>query len=80
MLCPRCHHRTASGAGALRPSPRIVVWAERLSSLVCDRCGAVLPQEDATDRLLGKLSQLARFGLAAEASPLLVPSRQAEGQ
>ena len=80
MLCPRCHHRTAVETVARRPSWRIVLSAERLSPLVCDRCGAVLPQEDATDRLLGKLSQLARFGLAAEASPLLLPSRQAEEQ
>lgn len=78
MLCPHCQTRTPVEASALRTSLKFVLGSERLSRLVCDRCGAVLPLEDPTDRLLGKLSQLARFGLAAEARPLLVPSLQGE--
>ncbi len=42
-----------------------------MSDLICDRCGAVLPAELTTERLLGKLSQLARFGLAGVPKPLL---------
>ena len=33
--------------------------------MLCTTCGTVLPLEDTTERLLGKLSQLGRFGLVA---------------
>ena len=49
--------------------------AERLSRVLCRQCGAVLPELDAGERLLDKLSQLARFGLVAEVT-LLAPSRR----
>jgi len=42
----------------------------------CRACGAVFPVHDATNALLSKLSQLARFGLAAEDPPLLEPLRE----
>ncbi|HEV7365115.1 MAG TPA: hypothetical protein VGN76_04665 [Gemmatimonadales bacterium] len=48
------------------------MWgASRLGDLICVRCGSVLPAEIVTERLLGKLSQLGQFGLAAAARPLL---------
>jgi hypothetical protein len=49
--------------------------AERLSRVLCRQCGAVLPPHDPGERLLDKLSQLARFGLVAEVT-LLAPSRR----
>jgi len=53
------------------------VWgASRLSDLICARCGAVLPAELVTERLLDKLSQLGQVGLAAAAPPLLEPARE----
>ena len=54
-------------------SPQSVWSASRLRDLICTRCGAVLPTELVTERLLGKLSQLGRFGLAAAERPLLEP-------
>jgi ribosomal protein L40E len=76
MICSRCEaaqkqrpsdpaaRRTASAFGS-----------ERVSGVICDRCGALLPL-DSTENLLAKLSQLARFGLAAEGRPLLESSRE----
>ncbi len=68
MLCLRCEQkgeRTALRARWNAP--------ERLNRVLCRGCGAVLPASDQGERLLDKLSQLARFGLVAEAT-LLVPS------
>jgi hypothetical protein len=44
---------------------------ERLRSIICLRCGSLLPAERPADTMLEKLSQLARFGLADGATPLL---------
>src|SRR2546426_12209954 len=72
MLCRRCERRLWS--------PRLMnlwtvsrgVWgARRLGDLLCARCGALLPAELVTERLLGKLSELGRFGLAGSPKPLL---------
>src|SRR5437660_4299613 len=76
MLCRRCERRAWS-ARMLRfwSSPQSVWSAARLRDLICTRCGAVLPAELVTERLLGKLSQLGRFGLNAAGRPLLEPGR-----
>ncbi|CAN5634236.1 hypothetical protein BH23GEM3_BH23GEM3_13810 [soil metagenome] len=42
-----------------------------LGSLYCERCGSALPLTSATETLLDKLSQLARFGLSAGGRPIL---------
>jgi hypothetical protein len=42
-----------------------------LSLLYCERCAAPLDPPNATETLLAKLMQLARFGLSAEAAPIL---------
>ena len=53
-------------------TPSRGVWgARRLGDLLCARCGALLPAELVTERLLGKLSELGRFGLAGSPKPLL---------
>ena len=74
MLCRRCERRLWSPK-VLRfwSSPRSVWGTEQLGDLICLRCGAVLPTELVTERLLGGLSRLARFGLGAGGRPLLQP-------
>jgi hypothetical protein len=47
--------------------------ADRLKSVLCERCGELLPPQDSTDRLLRKLARLAGFGLAAGGAPILKP-------
>ena len=76
MLCRRCERRSWS-ARMLRfwSSPESVWSASRLRDLICTRCGAVLPTELVTERLLGKLTQMGRFGLSAAERPLLEPER-----
>ncbi len=76
MLCPRCErHLWTARLRRLWTSPAAVWGASRLSDLICARCGAVLPAELVTERLLDKLSQLGQVGLAAAAPPLLEPAR-----
>ncbi len=72
MLCRRCVNLVRRGGGYLArqpfgPSP----GARELDAVLCTGCGTVLPLEDTTERLLWKLSQLARFGLTA--APLFKP-------
>src|SRR2546428_1445352 len=72
MLCRRCERRLWSPRLMnLWTASRRVWGARRLGDLLCARCGAVLPAELVTERLLGKLSQLGRFGLAGSPKPLL---------
>lgn len=47
-------------------------WA-RLRPVLCSGCGGVLPEADLTGTMLGKISQLARFGLVDGSRPLLEP-------
>jgi hypothetical protein len=44
------------------------------SVAICPQCGSPIRAAGAADALLAKLSQLARFGLAAEDGPLLEPN------
>jgi len=68
-------NRKRSGRAASPPVPH-----PGLNVQLCSDCGAVLPAEDGTRRLLHMLSQLSRFGLGGESPPLLEsqPSPQAE--
>lgn len=70
MLCSRCEQK--GERVALRGR-----WSgpERLNRVLCRGCGAVLPAQDQGERLLDKLTQLARFGLVSEAT-LLTPSHR----
>jgi hypothetical protein len=43
--------------------------------LLCERCGRVLPSEQTDDRLLRRLSQMARFGIGAGSGPILSGDR-----
>jgi hypothetical protein len=72
LLCRRCERRLWGGK-LLRfwAAPGSVWGARRISELICHRCGGVLPADLVTERLLSKLSQLGRFGLAGAERPLL---------
>lgn len=76
---PRCCERCRSPIGPPRDSGAsfLVRGAvpDALAELLCDRCGAVLPMVDSYHVLLHKLSLLSRFGLVAEARPILGPTR-----
>jgi hypothetical protein len=59
MQCPRCSSLTLEAGRA-----------EEL----CPDCGRLLPPGAMADRLVTKLSELARFGLLDRAAPILKPS------
>ena len=74
MLCERCreqrdtHQLSPSEPGGARG------WRSAAEG-GCERCGGALGPDPATEALLAKLTQLARFGLAAEHRPLLEPAK-----
>jgi hypothetical protein len=80
MLCARCETRVEQVQRAIdRRGSWTGPGSERLRRVLCHGCGAVLPTPDAGESLLQKLSQLARFGLVAEATllaPAPAPSRR----
>jgi hypothetical protein len=74
MLCRRCANLPRRGPAYPVRWPSTSAPQERAwDNVLCAICGTVLPVEDTTERLLGKLSQLARFGLAS--APLFKPPR-----
>jgi len=62
MLCPRCE----------TPVPATPRPAR--AGALCPQCGALLAPPGLARRLLAKVTQLARFGLADHADPILKPS------
>ncbi len=70
MLCEKCEREAALGKRGRR-IPAAAVKHPDLNAQLCTSCGAVLPAEDGTRRMLEKLSQLSRFGLGGESPPLL---------
>jgi hypothetical protein len=72
MLCVSC---TQIQAALLRRTGRPLLrgsWEWKgLEPLICARCGAVLPESDASDPLTEKLGQLSRFGLIENGAPLM---------
>ncbi len=74
MLCGRCEARFADiGGSHARPKTpaRRRTDQHLLGGLLCAECSIVLPGEEIALLLLQKQSQLAQFGLAAAAQPLL---------
>ena len=74
MYCRVCLELSGAvvsrGSGpSVVPAPR-VSWTE-VDSPVCLGCGNALTEGSASDLLLDRLSQLARFGLAAYGLPVL---------
>jgi hypothetical protein len=77
MLCRRCERRLWSPKLLQFWTSARSVWGTApLGDVICVRCGAVLPADLVTERYLGRLSQLAQFGLAAAARPLLKPDAE----
>jgi len=72
MQCVECQSR---GREVVRRYGRRDRAWERLKTLCCATCGRLLPNPDSTERLLGTLAGLSRFGLAAEGRPVLAPRR-----
>ena len=62
MLCPRCETQVPAAPQPAR------------AGALCPQCGALLAPPGLTRRLLAKVSQLARFGLADQGDPILKPS------
>jgi hypothetical protein len=76
MLCGRCEAlAVVESARRVAGSPARVWGVERLGDLLCSGCGTILGVEDIAQRLLQKQSQLAQFGLAGPARPLLGSAR-----
>ncbi|MGH7548156.1 MAG: hypothetical protein ACREMM_08270 [Gemmatimonadales bacterium] len=78
MLCRRCAQLALTAGAVLR------AWVLRAAlddspgeGVLCVGCGAMLPPEELTERLVLKLSQLAQFGLGGGMAPLLRASPQA---
>lgn len=67
MQCPRCKTTV--------PTPRRLAREAAL----CLQCGALLAPPGLARRLLAKITQLARFGLADRADPILKPSDPSAG-
>jgi hypothetical protein len=61
MICARCD------------TPIPAAWPAPEGAL-CPECGALLPPAGLARRLVAKITQLARFGLADRAAPILKPS------
>ena len=61
MNCARCD----TPIPAARPAPE---------GALCPECGVLLPPAGLARRLVAKITQLARFGLADRAAPILKPS------
>jgi len=59
MLCSHCDTPVPA---VRRPAP---------DGALCAECGALLPPEGLARRLVAKITQLARFGLADRAAPIL---------
>lgn len=65
VLCDQCDHNRSGREMETEPE------LGGLSSQFCIRCGRLLPVPDSVEEMLGKLTQLARFGLDAESRPIL---------
>ncbi|HYU91705.1 MAG TPA: hypothetical protein VE966_14765 [Gemmatimonadales bacterium] len=61
MICASCD------------TPIPAAWPAPEGAL-CPECGALLPSAGLARRLVAKITQLARFGLADRAAPILKPS------
>ena len=80
MQCVHCltaeRRRVAPAPAASREQVDAIERADRRSQLVCASCGGPLaPGGSLRERLVQRLAQLGRFGLTADAGPLLESGR-----
>ena len=71
MRCRRCNGIQAEATGPEPSPPTVGVVA----GVVCARCGTMLGPVDIASRLVAKLAQLRRFGLAGSDGVLRPPTR-----
>ncbi len=77
MLCNDCQSRLTHDRGSATPDrPALTEQYAQLRALICAGCGALLPHASAFDVIVGKLAQLARFGLDPDGRPLLKATRE----
>ena len=74
MLCFRCKSLYDDETMRFSSRERWSTLHNPLTSLLCARCGAILPTLDSAEAMLLKLSQLSKFGLGADDRPILTPS------
>src|SRR5712692_5856632 len=77
MLCDDCRSRLNHARGSATPDGlALTEQYAQLRALICAGCGALLPHAGAFDIIVGKLAQLARFGLDPDGRPLLKATRE----
>jgi hypothetical protein len=72
MLCGTCKKlpRSLTEPASGRTPDGLPGW-DRLKLVMCSGCGSLLPPPGATETMLRTLSRLARFGMAAGATPIM---------
>lgn len=78
VLCMRCRSLFDDLTMKLSPRERWVNLRNPLSSLLCARCGTILPAPDPAEAMLSKLTQLSKFGLGADDRPILTSAAGGE--
>ncbi len=77
MLCVRCVKRSSvSSHTQMGRAAQFGLLGGRTSNDSCVRCGGPFVAVDPIDAVVGKLVQLARFGLGDGSGPLLISSRK----
>lgn len=71
MNCAQCLKTPRVARPRPEPGGPARVIADRLGTVLCERCGALLSPDETSDRLLRTLAHLAAFGLAAGGGPIL---------
>lgn len=71
MLCERCKRLLDHLSLNAEPQKRWTTSGSPLMSVLCDRCGGVLPTVDPGEAMLSKLTQLSKFGIGADDRPIL---------
>ena len=77
MLCAKCKNLFTAFSSEYARRERWANIRNPVESLLCDRCGTVLPSHDPAEAMLSKLSQLSKFGIGADDRPILTsPGRK----
>ena len=71
MLCVKCRSLFDEPTAEFAPRADWSGLHEPLRTILCARCGTVLPVRDPAEAMLSKLSQLSKFGIGADDRPIL---------
>ncbi len=80
VLCKRCEETLDNLVLDLPVRDRQLGLETPYGSLLCSRCGTMLPTNDPAEAMLSKLSQLSKFGLGADDRPLLAFAREGKSR